>query len=53
MYCERIFTFEKSKDKVIAEAQRQAKLLLREAKEVADVILKSMRELEELGITSE
>ncbi len=35
------------------EAQREAKRLIRDAKEESDVILKNMRELEKLGYSSE
>ena len=52
-YEEKLFNFQKTRDNAVINAQREAKRLMKEAKEEADEILKNMRELERLGYSSE
>ncbi len=52
-YEEKLYNLEKIREKAMIEAQREAKSVLREAKEESDAILKNMRELENLGYSSE
>ena len=52
-YEEKLYSLEISKEKAIIEAQREAKRALKEAKEEADTIIKNMRELENLGYSSD
>jgi DNA mismatch repair protein MutS2 len=52
-YEERMFNFQKTKDNALINAQREAKRLIKDAKEEADSILKNMRELERLGYSSD
>jgi DNA mismatch repair protein MutS2 len=52
-YEEKLFNFQKIKDNAVINAQREAKSVIKEAKDEADIILKNMRELEKLGYSSE
>lgn len=50
---EKLYNFQKTRDNAVINAQREAKRLIKDAKEEADTILKNMRELERLGYSSE
>lgn len=52
-YEERMFNFQKTRENALINAQREAKRLVKEAKEEADTILKNMRELDRLGYSSD
>jgi DNA mismatch repair protein MutS2 len=52
-YEEKMYSFQKARENALIEAQRDAKRLVRDAKQEADEILKNMRELERLGYSSE
>ncbi|MGV8983745.1 endonuclease MutS2 [Clostridium sp.] len=52
-YQEKLYKMENIRENAMYEAQREAKRLVRNAKEESDVILKNMRELEKLGYPSE
>ena len=52
-YQEKLYKLENIRENAMYEAQREAKRLVRNAKEESDVILKNMRELEKLGFPSE
>ena len=52
-YQEKLYKLENIRENAMYEAQREAKRLIRDAKEESDVILKNMRELEKLGYSSE
>ncbi|MBU3190986.1 endonuclease MutS2 [Clostridium bowmanii] len=52
-YQEKLYKMENIRENAMYEAQREAKRLIRNAKEESDVILKNMRELEKLGYPSE
>lgn len=52
-YEERMYNFQKTRENAIYSAQREAKMLIKAAKEEADSILKTMRDLERLGYSSE
>ena len=52
-YQEKLYKLENIRENAMYEAQREAKRLIRNAKEESDVILKNMRELEKLGYSSE
>lgn len=50
---EKLYNLQKVRDNALIEAQREAKRLVKDAKEEADSILKNMRELEKLGYSSD
>lgn len=50
---EKLYKFEKSRENALYEAQREAKQLIRAAKEESDTILKNIRDLERMGYSSE
>lgn len=50
---EKLYNFQKARDNALIEAQRDAKRLIKEAKEEADEILKNMRDLEKMGYSTE
>ncbi|MGL4990719.1 MAG: endonuclease MutS2 [Sarcina sp.] len=52
-YDEKLARIEEVRENAYAEARRESKAILDEAKDEADTILKNMRELEKLGITSD
>ncbi|MBZ9687653.1 endonuclease MutS2 [Clostridium estertheticum] len=52
-YQEKLYKLENIRENAMYDAQREAKRLIRNAKEESDVILKNMRELEKLGYPSE
>lgn len=52
-YQEKLYGLQKSRDNAMIEAQREAKRLIKAAKEEADSILKEMREAEKLGFSSD
>ena len=52
-YKEKLYKLENIRENAMYEAQREAKRLIRDAKDESDVILKNMRELEKLGYPSE
>lgn len=52
-YEEKLYTFQKTKENALANTQREARQILREAKEEADEIMKNIRELERMGYSSE
>lgn len=52
-YKEKFDRIESVRDNVYADARREAKQILDSAKEEADAILKNMRELERMGISSD
>ncbi|WP_300258561.1 endonuclease MutS2 [Clostridium sp.] len=52
-YKEKFERIEKVRDNVYADARREAKQILDSAKEEADSILKNMRDLERMGISSD
>ncbi|MBU3153617.1 endonuclease MutS2 [Clostridium estertheticum] len=52
-YQEKLYKLENIRENAMYEAQREAKRLIKNAKEESDVILKNMRELEKLGYSSE
>ncbi|MFD3156132.1 endonuclease MutS2 [Haloimpatiens sp. FM7330] len=52
-YEEKLYRLEKSRDKVLIEAQRDAKRFIKEAKEESDEILKNIRELERKGYSTD
>jgi len=52
-YQEKLYKLENIRENAMYEAQREAKRLIKGAKEESDVILKNMRELEKLGYSSE
>lgn len=52
-YEERWIRLQEIRDKELNEARRQAKLILKEAKEEADNSIKNIRELEKAGLSSE
>lgn len=52
-YKEKFERIESVRDNVYADARREAKQILDSAKEEADAILKNMRELERMGISSD
>ncbi|MEG2018251.1 MAG: endonuclease MutS2 [Clostridium sp.] len=52
-YEEKLFKLEKVREKSMYEAQREAKDVIKAAKEEADSIVKNIRELEKLGYSSE
>lgn len=52
-YQEKLYKLENIRENAMYEAQREAKRLIRDAKEESDMILKNMRELEKLGYSSE
>lgn len=52
-YEEKLYSLNNVREKAIIEAQREAKSILREAKEDADKIIKDMRELEKMGYSSD
>jgi len=52
-YQEKLYKLENIRENAMYEAQREAKRLIKNAKEESDIILKNMRELEKLGYSSE
>ncbi len=52
-YEEKLNTLQNAREKALIDAQREAKRVIKEAKEDADSILKNMRELERMGYSSE
>ncbi|MDO4534974.1 MAG: endonuclease MutS2 [Clostridium perfringens] len=52
-YKEKLDRIETVRENAYSEARREAKEILRNAKEESDTILKNMREMERLGITSD
>ena len=52
-YEKKLEAVEKTRDKAYSEARREAKQILTSAKEEADEILKKMRELEKLGVSTD
>ncbi|MBZ9607776.1 endonuclease MutS2 [Clostridium estertheticum] len=52
-YQEKLYKLENIRENTMYEAQREAKRLIKDAKEESDVILKNMRQLEKLGYSSE
>jgi len=52
-YQEKLYKLENIRENAMYEAQREAKRLIKDAKEESDVILKNMRQLENLGYSSE
>lgn len=52
-YQEKSTKLENVRDKAIIEAQREAKMILKQAKEEADEILKNIRKMESMGYSSE
>lgn len=52
-YKEKLDRIETVRENAYSEARREAKEILRSAKEESDTILKNMREMERLGITSD
>lgn len=52
-YEEKLYKLEKSREKFLIEAQQDAKKIIKEAKKEADEILKDMRDLEQMGYSSE
>ncbi|WP_123054325.1 endonuclease MutS2 [Clostridium sp. JN-1] len=52
-YEQRFSAFQNSREKSLINAQREAKNIIKEAKEEADEILKDMRELERMGYASD
>lgn len=52
-YQEKLYKLENIRENAMYEAQREAKRIIKDAKEESDVILKSMRQLEKLGYSSE
>ncbi|MCB2289072.1 endonuclease MutS2 [Clostridium sp. CS001] len=52
-YQEKLYKLENIRENAMYEAQREAKRLIRDAKEESDAILKNMRDLEKLGYSSE
>lgn len=52
-YEEKLYKLEKVREKAMYEAQREAKDVIRAAKDEADTIVKNIRELERLGYSSE
>jgi DNA mismatch repair protein MutS2 len=52
-YQEKLYKLENIRENAMYEAQREAKRLIRDAKEESDAILKNMRELEKMGYSSE
>jgi DNA mismatch repair protein MutS2 len=52
-YEERWIRLQDVRDKELNEARRQAKLILKEAKEEADNSIKTIRELEKIGVSSD
>jgi DNA mismatch repair protein MutS2 len=50
---EKLYKFEKSRENALYEAQREAKQLIKAAKEESDNILKNIRDLEKMGYSSE
>ena len=52
-YQEKLYKLENIRENAMYEAQREAKRLIRDAKEESDTILKNMRELEKMGYSSE
>jgi len=52
-YQEKLYKLENIRENAMYEAQREAKRLIKDAKEESDVILKNMRQLEKLGYSSE
>lgn len=51
-YEQKLQTLEISKEKILEESKRKAKVALKDAKEEADAILKNIRELEKMGYSS-
>lgn len=51
-YEEKLYSLQKTRDKAMIDAQREAKSYLKEAKAEADEILKNIREMERLGYSS-
>jgi len=52
-YQDKLYKLQNIRENAMYEAQREAKRLIKDAKEESDVILKNMRELEKLGYSSE
>lgn len=52
-YQEKLYKLQNIRENAMYEAQREAKRLIRDAKEESDVILKNMRDLEKMGYSSE
>ncbi|MCB2294142.1 endonuclease MutS2 [Clostridium algoriphilum] len=52
-YQEKLYKLENIRENAMYEAQREAKRLIKDAKEESDIILKNMRQLENLGYSSE
>ncbi|HEY8805122.1 MAG TPA: Smr/MutS family protein, partial [Clostridium sp.] len=52
-YQEKLYKLENIRENAMYEAQREAKRLIKNAKEESDVILRNMRQLENLGYSSE
>ena len=52
-YQEKLYKLDNIRENAMYEAQREAKRLIRDAKEESDVILKNMRELEKMGYPSQ
>ena len=52
-YQEKLYKMENIRENAMYQAQREAKLLIRNAKEESDDIIKNMRELEKLGYSSD
>jgi DNA mismatch repair protein MutS2 len=48
-----MFNFQKTRESALINAQREAKRLIKDAKDEADEILKNMRDLERLGYSSD
>ncbi|MBU3208315.1 endonuclease MutS2 [Clostridium algidicarnis] len=51
-YEQKLQALETSKEKILEESKRKAKIALKDAKEEADTILKNIRELEKMGYSS-
>ncbi|MBB6697488.1 endonuclease MutS2 [Clostridium algidicarnis] len=51
-YEQKLQALETSKEKILEESKRKAKIALKDAKEEADAILKNIRELEKMGYSS-
>ena len=52
-YEEKLYNLQTAREKALIDAQREAKNIIKQAKEESDAILKNMRELEKLGYSSD
>lgn len=52
-YEEKLYNLQNAREKALIDAQREAKRIMKEAKDESDAILKNMREMERLGYSSE